>query len=91
MCPGGTHGGHAPSPADSAATDDIGAELFDIDLRQAILHDADLSGAFHDQADLRGTDLRDVIGLNSQQIKQAKLDEHTQLPPTVDNPLHGPA
>jgi hypothetical protein len=65
------------------------ADLTDADLHEATL-DADITGATLINTDLRGTDLRSTIGLTSQQIKRAKVDDLTQLPPEVDNPLHGP-
>lgn len=76
--------------ADLTAARLDGADLTEADLRATTLTRTELGGAVLVNTDLRGTDLRETAGLTTAQIKRARVDEHTRLPPTVDNPLDGP-
>ncbi len=62
--------------------------LDDAELRGAKLDDARLHKAVLVGADLRGTDLSNAVGLTSKQIREAKGDRHTKLPPGVERPDH---
>ena len=46
----------------------------------------DVTGACFQGADLRGVDLREVVGLTSEQIRDAIIDEQTQLPGYLKQP-----
>ncbi|MFF2431689.1 pentapeptide repeat-containing protein [Streptomyces mirabilis] len=82
--------------ADLRGTRFQGAVLNFADLRQAALHGACLDGALLHQADLRGAgvagavlrgtdltgaDLRNCDGLTEEQLRDARIDDSTRLPP----------
>jgi Pentapeptide repeats (8 copies) len=78
------------SGADLSGTNFFGAALQDAKLRGAKLGMADFlnsktapnfTSAHLDRADLRGVDLSQVIGLTRDQMKSAKIDATTILPP----------
>ena len=56
------------------------AQLKGADLRGAQLKGADLMGAQLARADLKGANLENITDLTQEQIKEAILDENTQLP-----------
>ncbi|MFD3701762.1 pentapeptide repeat-containing protein [Nocardia sp. NPDC058658] len=58
--------------------DFTGADLSAADLRGAAMADAKLIGT-----NLKGADLRDVIGLSEQQLTDAVTDSTTQFPASV--------
>ncbi len=63
-----------------------GARLMSANLRGADLRGSDLTGA-----DLQGADLNEAFSLTSQQLRKAKGDKHTKLPPGVERPDDWPA
>lgn len=63
-----------------------GARLMSANLRGADLRGSDLTGA-----DLQGADLNEAFSLTSQQLRKARGDKHTKLPPGVERPEHWPA
>lgn len=60
-----------------------GAYLIGADLRRADLRLADLTGADLRGADVRGTDLRGCLFLTESQVRSARCDTGTRLPPSV--------
>lgn len=66
--------------ADLTSADLRRAVLASADLRGASLAGADLTGADLKGADLKGADLGEALGLTSQQLEPAQIDELTSLP-----------
>lgn len=66
-----------------------GAWLGNTKLNGAFVSGVNFSGATMDAADLSGTDLSRSLGLTGKQIRCARIDEWTILPPGVDRPVEG--
>ncbi len=77
--------------ADLRGADLRGAYLVGADLRGADLRTADLIGADLRGADIRGADLSGSIFLTPPQVRAAKGDHHTKLPPSLARPAQWPS
>jgi len=83
-------GAHLPG-ADLRGACLRGALLIAANLRGADLSMADLTGADLRAADLRGANLATSIFLSQSQLRAAKGDALTQLPPSLTRPAHWPS
>jgi uncharacterized protein YjbI with pentapeptide repeats len=61
------------------------ADLTGANMTGANLQAADLTGAKLDGTNLAGADLRGVIGLTREQLAQARCDERTRVPRSIDS------
>ena len=61
-----------------------GARLRAANLGGALLPGADITDADLSGTDLRGTDLSEVLGLTSEQIDKARINDHTRLPTNME-------
>lgn len=77
------------SGTDLSAADCTHTDLTEADLRQATFLGTVLTGAILLNADLRAVDLGAATGLTAEQVRQAKIDDRTELPPGIDHPLRG--
>jgi uncharacterized protein YjbI with pentapeptide repeats len=83
-------GAHLPG-ADLRGASLRGALLIAANLRGADLSMADFTGADLRAADLHGANLASSIFLSQSQLRAAKGDGATQLPPTLTRPAHWPS
>ncbi len=60
------------------------AFLIAANLSGATLRVADLSGAFLIEANLSGANLSEVVGLEVSQLARASIDDVTRLPPQIE-------
>jgi uncharacterized protein YjbI with pentapeptide repeats len=74
--------------ADLRAADLRGARLLGADLRGADLRGADVLGADLRAADLSGADLTGILFLVPAQVRAARGDGRTRLPPSLARPDH---